>query len=231
MVQPCRASALKSRVGSATTAPLGNVVCSCRMKETNWTRQAEHAALDFDQRAQEFFKPYAGTPAVKALHPISKLGDQPQLRAISGALILAGIFARSHRLVNAGSRMIIAHETATFAKDIVKTEVDRTRPRSATDREQKKPKKGNHTSKEMTSFPSGHSAGAIAAARAFSRDFPEYGAAAIGAATVIALLQIPRCAHYPTDVAAGLALGLAGEAASNAVWHLAGLDEPAATEA
>jgi hypothetical protein len=29
----------------------------------------------------------------------------------------------------------------------------------------------------------------------------------------LALAQIPRCAHYPTDVAAGLAIGLAAEAA------------------
>ena len=120
--------------------------------------------------------------------------------------------------------MIIAHEAATFVKDMLKTEVDRTRPRSAGSRYEKKPKKGKHTSKELTSFPSGHSAGAIAAARAFSREFPGYGAAAVGVAAAIALLQIPRCAHYPTDVAAGVAIGLAAEAASNAMWDFVGAD-------
>lgn len=192
------------------------------MKLRKFMRESAEAALELDGRVQEIFKPYAGTRAVEALHPLSKLGDQPQLRTLSGALIVAGILARSHRLVRAGCRMIIAHEAATFAKDMIKVEVDRTRPRSAEDPQDKKPRKGNHTSKELSSFPSGHSAGSIAVARAFSREFPEYGPAAIGAAVLIALLQIPRCAHYPTDVAAGLGIGLAAEKASDGLWRLAG---------
>jgi undecaprenyl-diphosphatase len=195
-----------------------------------WIHDVGDAALDFDDRTHIVFEPFATTPAAGALHPLSKLGDQPALRTISVGLILAGIITRSHRLARAGSRMIIAHEAATFAKDMIKTEVDRTRPRSAGDRGDKKPKKGNHTSKEMTSFPSGHSAGSIAAARAFSREFPEYGAAAVGGAALIALLQIPRCAHYPTDVAAGLALGVAAEAATNALWCVAKIDERKSAE-
>ena len=187
-------------------------------------RAVQNAALDFDGRAQALFRPYKDSASIKALHPLSKLGDQPQLRTLSIALIIAGIFARNHRLTRAGSRMIIAHEAATFAKDIVKTEVDRTRPHSANTREQKKPKKGNHTSKKMTSFPSGHSAGAMAVARAFAREFPEHEAVAVGVATGVALLQIPRCAHYPTDVAAGLAIGAGAEILSDVAWHAAGID-------
>ena len=194
------------------------------MGSKKWIRKASRRALELDHETQELFKPYAETSAVAALHPLSKLGDQPQLRSVAAGLIVAGILARNHRLARAGSRMIIAHEAATFAKDMIKTEVDRTRPRSADRKEEKKPKKGKHTSKELTSFPSGHSAGAIAAARAFAREFPEYGAAAVGGAAAIALLQIPRCAHYPTDVAAGLAIGIAAEAATEALWRAAGLD-------
>ena len=195
------------------------------MKPTKSLKKAGDAALDFDARTQALFKPFAETPLVEGLHPISKLGDQPQLRTLAGALILAGIFARNHRLARAGSRMIIAHETATFVKDMIKTEVDRTRPRSADSRHEKKPKKGRHESKEMTSFPSGHSAGAMAAACAFAREYPEYGSAAVGAAALISLLQIPRCAHYPTDVAAGLAIGIGAEQAANLLWNAAGLEE------
>ena len=191
------------------------------MEMSKTLKNAGEAALEFDADTQKLFKPFAHTAAVEALHPVSKIGDQPQLRTLAGALILAGIFARDHRLARAGSRMIIAHEAATFAKDMIKTEVDRTRPRSADSRSDKKPKKGKHQSKELTSFPSGHSAGAMAAGCAFAREYPEYGTAAVGAAAAIALLQIPRCAHYPTDVAAGLAIGIAAEQATNLLWKTA----------
>src|SRR5215212_9967098 len=125
---------------------------------------------------------------------------------IAGSLMVAGTFAASDRLVRAGARMMIAHEAATLAKHVVKTQVDRTRPRSARAGDDKTPKQGKHTAKEETSFPSGHTAGAIAAARALSREFPGYGAAALAAAGLVAASQVVRCAHYPTDVAAGLAV-------------------------
>jgi membrane-associated phospholipid phosphatase len=47
----------------------------------------------------------------------------------------------------------------------------------------------------------------------------------MGAAGLIAVSQVPRCAHYPTDVAAGLAVGLAAEAVTNAAWNAARMDE------
>ena len=181
--------------------------------------------ISVDDQTHKLFEPYLGSPVVRALDVFSKLGDQPELRLISGALMLAGTFAGKDRLVRAGARMMLAHEAATLAKDSVKTEVDRTRPRSADARSEKKPKKGNHKAKEKTSFPSGHSAGATAAARAFAREYPEHGAIALGAAALVALSQIPRCAHYPTDVAAGLAIGLVSEAATNAAWDALGMDE------
>jgi membrane-associated phospholipid phosphatase len=191
-------------------------------------KQLETAAdrlIALDDRTQKFFEPYTDTPPVRALDLFSKLGDQPELRLVCAGLMLAGTLVRSDRLVRAGARMMIAHEAATAAKDLVKMEVDRTRPRSASGREEKKPKKGKHTAKETTSFPSGHSAGAMAAARAFAREFPEYGPAALGAATLVAISQIPRCAHYPSDVAAGLTIGLLAEAVTNAGWEVANMDE------
>jgi membrane-associated phospholipid phosphatase len=181
--------------------------------------------LDFDGAAREVFAGVEDSAVAGPLHLFSKLGDQPELRTISGALVIAGTFGGSDRLVRAGTRMIIAHELATFAKDLIKTDIDRKRPRSAKKRDEKKPRPGNHQSKEITSFPSGHSAGAIAAARAFSREFPEYGAAAITAATLVAASQVPRRAHYPTDVAAGLALGLAAEKLVDIAWGWLGMEE------
>jgi membrane-associated phospholipid phosphatase len=131
----------------------------------------------------------------------------------------------SDRLVRAGARMLLAREAATLVKNVFKTNIDRTRPRSATSRRDKKARKGTSSAKEQSSFPSGHSAGAIAAARAVSREYPEYGVAVTTAAALVAASQVPRCAHYPTDVAAGILLGLAVEVGTNAVWNGLNMDE------
>lgn len=180
--------------------------------------------MDLDHEVGRFFAKHDG-PAAAALHPVSKVADQPQLRFMSAAVIAAGVFRDSDRLVRAGARMLIAHEAATLAKGGMKDRLDRVRPRAADDRSDAKIKKGDHSSKEMTSFPSGHSAGAMAVARAFSREFPEYAPAAIAAATVLAWVQVPRSAHYPSDVAAGLALGLAAEKAVDLAWTAARMTE------
>lgn len=186
---------------------------------------AEARLINVDDRARRLFEPYADSGPVRALDLFSKLGDQPELRLIAGSLLAIGTFAGNDRMVRAGARMLVAHEAATAVKDLVKTNIDRTRPRSADNGHAKKPKKGDHTAKEKTSFPSGHSAGAIAAARAFSREFPEYGGAAIAGAALIAASQVPRCAHYPTDVAAGVVIGLVIEEMTNAAWNAAVMDE------
>jgi membrane-associated phospholipid phosphatase len=200
------------------------------MKVAQRLDRAANALLEFDHRAQLLFKPLAGSPAVRALDVLSKIADQPELRTIAGGLILAGIFSTNDRMVRAGSRMLIAHEAATVIKDGLKLNIDRTRPRSAKSKKAKKPRKGNHVGKELSSFPSGHSAGAVAAARAFSREYPEHSAIALSAAGLAALSQIPRCAHYPTDVAAGIAIGLAAEEAVNVAWDFAKVEERGALE-
>jgi len=132
--------------------------------ETNLLKAAGKRLIGLDEGARSIFEPYTDAPPMRALDLFSKLGDQPELRLIAGSLLIAGTFAGNDRLVRAGARMLSAHEAATVVKDMVKTKIDRTRPRSAEKKETKKPKKGDHTAKEKTSFPSGHSAGAIAAA-------------------------------------------------------------------
>ena len=168
-------------------------------------------ALEADAATLEAVEPYRETAPVRALSWYSELGDQPQMLTLSGGLLALGLVRSDRRMARAGARMIAAHLLATWAKDFVKHRIDRSRPRSAKGANGHKPSPGRKESKEETSFPSGHSAGAIAVARAFAREYPEHGRAAYGAAGLIALAQIPRCAHYPTDVGAGLALGFAAE--------------------
>ncbi len=176
-------------------------------------RKASKALLAADEGAAEAALPYQGSPAIETLGRFASLGDQPPLRTLCAAVIAAGLAGGDRRLTRAGVRMLVAHTLATLAKDFVKERVDRTRPRSKGEEgKDHVPKPGRDTSKEETSFPSGHSAGAAAVAWAFARDYPEYAYPAYAAGSALALAQIPRCAHYPTDVGAGLAIGIAAEA-------------------
>lgn len=184
-------------------------------------KEAVDTLQDVDATAADAAEEYRETPVVRAISLLSEMGDQPQLRSLSAAAILGGLVAGDARLTRAGIRMLAAHELATFVKNVVKRRIDRTRPRSREEAEDAhKIRPGDDQSKEETSFPSGHSAGAASVARAFAREFPEYPAPAYAAGGAVALAQIPRCAHYPTDVGAGIAIGVAAEAAVDAGWRL-----------
>ncbi len=174
--------------------------------------------MELDKAAHEGVRPWRETAPVKALSWFSELGDQPQMLTLSGGLLAVGLLRGDRRMTRAGTRMVAAHLLATAAKNFVKRRVDRTRPRSAEGEDGHKPKAGRTDSKEETSFPSGHSAGALAVAQAFAREYPEHRLAALGAGGLIALAQIPRCAHYPTDVGAGIAIGVASEALIARLW-------------
>jgi membrane-associated phospholipid phosphatase len=182
---------------------------------------AAEALQEADATVTDAALPYRETAPVKALSWLSEIGDQPQMRMLCGAVMAAGLARGDMRLVGTGAKMLAAHQLATSAKNFVKQRVDRTRPRSRSDEDDHKIKPGTDQSKEETSFPSGHSAGATAVAHAFARDYPEYAAAAYGAGGLVALAQIPRCAHYPTDVGAGIAIGLASAEAVDSTARLA----------
>ena len=154
----------------------------------------------------------------RLLDTVGGLGDQPELRIISCATLGAGLLTGNARLARAGMRMLVAHEVATLAKDFVKRRIDRKRPRSADHPRKAVPRPGRSEAKEDTSFPSGHTAGSVAVAQAFAREFPEYRAPALAAAGLVAVAQIPRDAHYPTDVAAGAIIGAAAEALIGQLW-------------
>ncbi|HEX4739397.1 MAG TPA: phosphatase PAP2 family protein [Allosphingosinicella sp.] len=176
--------------------------------------EAAAALVRADRKTAEAVLPYEESLPVRLLEHVADLGDQPPMRILCGAVIAIGLIGGDRRLAGAGLRMLAAHTLATLVKDAVKRRVDRTRPRSAAKPgKDAKPRPGDSEAKEETSFPSGHSAGAAAVARAFARSYPEHSAPAYAAAAVLALAQIPRCAHYPTDVGAGIAIGLAAEKA------------------
>jgi membrane-associated phospholipid phosphatase len=176
--------------------------------------------FEIDKRVRKALLPYRETLPVEAVGWLSQAGDQMQLRLIGGGTVALGLLRRDSRMIGAGIRMLIAHETATLMKDFVKHRVIRARPRSAAGKRQR-PRKGRDTRKESSSFPSGHSAGAVAVARAAAAVYPAHGRSANAAAAAVSLGRIPGCAHYPTDVAAGAAIGALAAGLVNAGWRRA----------
>jgi membrane-associated phospholipid phosphatase len=184
-------------------------MASKKKKAAKAVSGAAEAAVEADAAVAVAAKPYARTAPMRAVAWLSEIGDQPQMRILCGAVIGAGLVRGDARLVRAGAKMLAAHSLATGAKNAVKHRIDRTRPHAHNGGSGHKPRPGNNRAKQETSFPSGHSAGAAAVAHAFAGEYPEHRAAAYAAAGAVAIAQIPRCAHYPSDVGAGLALGVA----------------------
>ncbi len=151
--------------------------------------------------------------AVRALGAISELADQPPLISICMGTLAAGLLLRNDRLARAGGRMLAAELLATGLKNLVKHRVDRTRPRVVDDGGGYRRRRGGDHASEQNSFPSGHTAGAVAVAGAFAREYPEHRAIACAAAIATGAIQLPRGQHYVSDIVAGAIVGLVAEVA------------------
>ena len=170
---------------------------------------AADAVVEADRLAAEAVLPHRDSLPVRLIEHVADLGDQPPMRILCTSVIAAGLIGGNRRLARAGVKMLAAHTLATLAKDFVKHRVDRTRPRAKNKPgKDAKPRRGGNPAKEETSFPSGHSAGAMAVASAFAREYPGQAVPAYLGGAALALAQIPRCAHYPSDVGVGSAIGL-----------------------
>ncbi|QNM83765.1 phosphatase PAP2 family protein [Sphingomonas sabuli] len=148
----------------------------------------------------------------KLLGQFAELGDQPPLIAACAGVLAVGLGRGDARMVRTALHMLAAHGFATAAKSMVKDRIDRTRPGVA--------RKGNYKLKEgaskaggMRSMPSGHSAGLAAVAAAVAREYPEAALPVGAAAASVAAAQLPSENHFLSDVAVGIAIGLAAESA------------------
>ena len=154
-------------------------------------------------------------PEVKAAGAASELADQPPLIALSAGVLAAGLLLRRRGLARTGARMLAAHALATGVKTAIKRSIDRTRPDHAIERGYRAAP-GDSDRHELSSFPSGHTAGAVAVAEAIAREAPALATPMRLFAVAVALVQLPRAKHFVSDVAAGAAIGWAGERAASA---------------
>ncbi|NIJ20003.1 membrane-associated phospholipid phosphatase [Sphingomonas naasensis] len=149
----------------------------------------------------------------------SELADQPPLIGICLATIGSGAALRRPRLLRAGLRMLASALVATAAKAVIKHHVDRTRPRKMLRDGRyalRADGKGSKDEGPWNSFPSGHTAGAVAVGRAVTREYPAALPATGLAMATVGLIQLPRGKHFASDVLAGAMIGALSEALVNA---------------
>ncbi|MEP9402225.1 phosphatase PAP2 family protein [Sphingomonas sp. VNH70] len=181
-------------------------------KKQQAKREAKRV-IDADIAAgQAVARDLADHPVVKVAGWLSEVADQPPTVTINLATIALGLGLRDRRLARTGFRMLLAHGIATGAKAAIKHNIDRARPRLFTSRQAHRPTPGERDEGPHNSFPSGHTAGAVAVARAVAREYPGAARPAYAAAAGIAAIQIPRGTHFPIDVAVGAVIGWAAEA-------------------
>ena len=153
-------------------------------------------------------------PVAKAAGKAGELGDQGPLYALASGVLAVGVASRDRRVTDTGLSMLAAIAAADITKRIAKSLVRRTRPKALLDEGDYNADTGGSNRKKEQSFPSGHTACTVAAARALARSVPEAGAAAGAAAVAIGLSRVAKGEHWPLDVLAGALIGLVSEAFS-----------------
>ena len=157
-------------------------------------------------------------PVVRTLGALSEVADQVPLSLVCGAVGLGGALSGRDELLRAGARMMAAHVLANVVKRAIKDRFRRTRPVEMIKGRPYRCEPGESRGGHETSFPSGHTAGAVAVAAVVAHDLPRAALPAWGVAAMIAGIQVPRGKHYPVDVVAGAVLGLAAAGAIRALW-------------
>ncbi len=138
---------------------------------------------------------------------ITHLGDAACTVGVGLVLLLAG-----GHLADLGRAALLANALSHVAVQILKRTVVRARPCDAA---------GVPLAMvgvpDPFSFPSGHSAATMAVAGTVARAHPALAPAVLALAALVGISRVKLKAHHPGDVAAGMALGLAGAAAA---WGL-----------
>jgi membrane-associated phospholipid phosphatase len=162
-------------------------------------------------------------PAVRSASKVGKLGDQEPLYAAAGAALLFAVVTRRLRLALASISVLVAVGGADAGKTLAKRSVHRTRPHVKMDDDRYERGVGGTGRPPEQSFPSGHVACTVAAARALSRHYPASAPWGLLATLIIAFARLAKGAHWPLDVAAGLVIGLTMEAVTSGLLRIVGI--------
>lgn len=181
-------------------------------------RKAAKAVVRADEAATHALAAHRDSPWARAAAFVSEVADQPPLIAASAGTLAIGLVSGRRDLARGGVRMLFSHLLATGMKSLIKHQIDRTRPGTAIDRGRTRFEPGKSGGHEDKSFPSGHTAGAVAVALAAAHEIDGAAVPAALGAGAVAAAQAPTGHHYLTDVVVGAAVGWAAEAMVAAVF-------------
>ncbi|MGY3200390.1 phosphatase PAP2 family protein [Streptomyces sp. TE5632] len=152
------------------------------------------------------------TPTLdRALRHLSHAADHSKISfAIAGALALGGSQQRRAALVGVGAIAVASASANLLGKRLVRRDrPDREAARVTVDRHVPMP--------TSASFPSGHTASAVAFATAVGTVLPAASGPLGALAGAVGYSRIHTGVHYPGDVAAGAVLGIASAATALAL--------------
>ena len=175
---------------------------------------AQEAVEEIDLAVTDALAEQRKRPWVRVLGQMSEIGDQPPLRALTLGTAAFGLAIRDPRLTRVGVRMFAAHSLATGVKTLIKRSIDRTRPDHALEAGYSMAP-GDSRKSELSSFPSGHTAGTLAVTQALARDYAATGVPGLALSAAVAAVQVPRCKHFVSDILAGALIGWATEQLSS----------------
>lgn len=133
------------------------------------------------------------------------VGKGEVLFTISGLLLIGGWIGKQQRWRLAGIESAVAHALSGLLGLAIKYAIGRPRPKFMHGEEWVM---APSLESGMHSFPSGHSSASFAVATVLAKYFPRIAWMVYGAAAMITVSRVIRGAHFPSDVAVGMALGM-----------------------
>ncbi|MFD9303192.1 phosphatase PAP2 family protein [Streptomyces sp. NPDC060048] len=143
--------------------------------------------------------------ARQVLPPVEEAAEHTKLWWAAAVIMAAGGGWRGRKAAAAGITAMAAAEL--LSNGVAKQFVERRRPPK-----EWIPHDDVEDRPDSSSFPSGHTAAAVAFTAAVASCWPPAGAACAVPTVLVAIERVHSGAHYPSDVAAGAVIGLAAAA-------------------
>ncbi|MFE9912454.1 phosphatase PAP2 family protein [Streptomyces clavifer] len=163
------------------------------------------ALRNYDHRLTRRMAAWESDWARKLLPPVEEAAEHTKLWCAAAVIIAAGGGWRGRKAAAAGITAMAAAEL--LSNGFVKQLVERRRPPK-----EWIPHDDVEDRPDSSSFPSGHTAAAVAFTAAVAPTWPWAGTACALPTALVAIERVHNGAHYPSDVAAGAAIGLAAAA-------------------